>query len=215
MLGKDLIIYFSQFGNYTPIGCAESCTVTINAEEIITTTKGSGRATNREYGSYDWQVQCNSVVLNTVNSSAEIFISPIVQGIKVLIKAQLGNVSGSAHQSTLFGRGIVTSVEITGAAEGYGTAAVTIKADGPLYLPADLQNTFFAPGYYELLTTGSTTTISTADLLNKSVAWVVVDNIVLPPEDYEYMASNGYGAGVLTFNDPVATGKLIQVFFQV
>jgi hypothetical protein len=216
LLGKDFLIYSRQYsGNFAVIGCEESCTVSLSAQELITTTKGSGRATNRELGRYDWQIASQNVVIQpgTVIGT-ENFIDPLRKGQKVLVKAQMGTIVFDAHQSTLFGRGVVTNIEYTGNAEGFATANITIKADGPLYLPADLQGTFADPGYFELLTTGTTTVVSSTSLFNKAIAWIVVDDIVVNPTTYDFLPDNGYGSGVITFDDSIATGKLIQVFFQ-
>jgi hypothetical protein len=216
LLGKDFLIYTRQYsGDFSVIGCEESCTVSLSAQELITTTKGSGRATNRELGRYDWQITSQNVLIQPGNViGTENFIDPLRKGQKVLVKAQMGTIVFDAHQSTLFGRGVVTNIEYTGNAEGFATANITIKADGPLYLPNDLQDTFADPGYYEVTTSGTTSVISSVSIFDKELAWVVVDDNVLNPTAYDYLPDNGYSSGVITFDDSIATGKLIQVFFQ-
>ncbi len=65
--GDDLVLY--TYEDLEPIGCEDSFVLNITSNEIITTTKGSGRATNREYGSYDWNVQCTGVI--TLNEAGK------------------------------------------------------------------------------------------------------------------------------------------------
>ena len=90
---------------------------------------------------------------------------PIRTGTKVFVKASLDG----THQGSIFGRGVVTNLEITGQVEGYVTATVTIKADGQLYLPNDLQGTFGGLQSLTHTTTGTTTTYTSTSLHNKAV----------------------------------------------
>ena len=212
MLGKDLLIYTSQYGTPNPIGCDVACTIILNAAEIITTTKGSGRSTNRELGVYDWQITSNNVLFESGSViTAGNFIDPIRTGTKVFIKASLDG----THQGSIFGRGVVTNLEITGQVEGYITAIVTIKADGQLYLPSDLQGTFGGLKSLTHTTTGTTTTYTSTSLHNKAVMFVVVDDIVLEPTtDYTFNPTYSGTEGRITFVSSIPTGKLIEVFYQ-
>ena len=94
--GNNLTIYAGDDMNV--IGCEESCTITVTANEIITTTKGSGRGTNREYGSYDATLQASGVVFLYASEATAAaanrqdptyFHSYIVQGKKVCAKYQI------------------------------------------------------------------------------------------------------------------------------
>ena len=215
MLGKDFIIYTTIYPSgdvvtniqWQPIGCGTTCTLSMTAEELITTTKGSGRATNRETGRTDWQITSSEVVIGGNVAEAPFMIDPLRKGSKIIIKGAIDGYAGN-----FFGQAVITAIEFTGAAEGFLTANVTIKADGPLYLPPDLETGWDQPGYFEKLTTGTTTTLTDAALFQKTIAFIVVDDRV--DAGFTFDNDNGSSQGVITFDNPgIPTGKLIQVYF--
>ena len=210
-LGKEFLIYSSMYGNWSLLGCNETCTLIVSAEEINTTTKGSGRGTNRELGRYDWSLSSSDVVVSTSDIKPIDAIDPIKKGTKVLVK---GTFDGT-HQGSFFGRGVITSVEITGGAEGVLTANMTIKADGDLFLPADLVTTWTEGKRYEYTTTGSTSYIEATELYLKDLAFVVVDDVVYDPAtNYTFNDDNGAGKGRIDFTgSPIPSGKLIEVYY--
>ena len=89
--GDELILY--TFEELEPIGCEDSFILTLTSTEIVTTTKGSGRATNREYGAYDWNIQCTGVItINETGKSNPLFFNDnLIKGKKIAIKASVGS----------------------------------------------------------------------------------------------------------------------------
>lgn len=131
--GDEIVLY--TYEDLKPIGCEESCIINITANEIITTTKGSGRATNREYGSYDWNIQSNGVIgaLDVNKTSPLGFGYDIIKGKKIIVKVSIRN-------SYYFGVGILTSCTYTGTSGEFAKYDVTIVGDGELVVTGDLIN---------------------------------------------------------------------------
>lgn len=204
--GKDLVLY--AYENLEPIGCEDSFVLNITANEIITTTKGSGRATNREYGSYDWNVQCSGIItLNEALSTSPLYFNDnIIKGKKVAIKATIG-------EEFYFGMGIVTSASNTGTSGEFAKFDVTIAGDGILYSTANLKNTENEPTYLTYSSTANPVTFSSALLLNATILMVFVDDVYYAPDSYEFIANNGYGNGVITFDTSLASGKTVKIFY--
>ena len=96
--GDDLVLY--AYEDLEPIGCEDSFILNITAAEIITTTKGSGRATNREYGTYDWNIQCTGVI--TLNEAGKVtslhFNDNIIKGKKIALKATVGSEFNQSYE---------------------------------------------------------------------------------------------------------------------
>jgi hypothetical protein len=204
--GDDLILY--AYEDLEPIGCEDSFTLTISANEIITTTKGSGRATNREYGSYDWNVQCTGVItLNEANKASPLhFNDNIIKGKKVAIKATVG-------EEFYFGLGIITTATNTGTSGEFAKFDVTIAGDGILYSTNNLKNTENEPTFLSYLVGLNILTYSSPLLLNANILMVFVDNIYYAPDTYEFVSNNGYGSGVITFDSILASDKTVKIYY--
>jgi hypothetical protein len=131
--GDDIVLY--SYESLNPIGCEESCILNITSNEIITTTKGSGRATNREYGSYDWNIQGNGIVgpLSFFKVNPLKFGDDILTGKKVVVKI-------GVREWFYFGIGIVTSFTLNGTTGESATYDVTIAGDGELLRTGNLIN---------------------------------------------------------------------------
>ena len=188
--GNDLVLY--AYENLEPIGCEDSFVLNITSNEIITTTKGSGRATNREYGGYDWNVQCSGIItLNEALSISPLYFNDnIIKGKKVAIKATIG-------EEFYFGVGIVTSSSNTGTSGEFAKFDVTIAGDGVLYSTLQLQNQENEPALLiQDLVNGQ---IITSSLLNNAtILMVFSDDQYIDPFDYSFESSGGNG--VITFN---------------
>jgi hypothetical protein len=182
--GDDLVLY--AYGDLEPIGCEDSFILTITSSEIITTTKGSGRATNREYGSYDWNIQCTGVI--------------------TLIKANVG-------AEFYFGIGIITSASSTATSGEFAKFDVTIAADGPLYSTNELKNTENEPTYLTYSSTTYSITYSSVDLFRANILMVFVNDVYYAPDLYEFLPSNGYGSGVITFDSALPSGETVKIFY--
>ena len=204
--GNELVLY--AYEDLEPIGCEETFTLNLTSNEIITTTKGSGRATNREYGSYDWNIQASGVV--TINQAGKVnplhFNDNLIKGKKVAVKALYGS-------DFYFGLGIVTSATNTGTSGEFAKYDLTISADGPLYSTNDLKNTEAEPDYLEYSSTSHSITYSSASLLNATILMVFVDGVYYAPDTYEFIANNGYGLGVITFDSALASGKTVRIYY--
>ena len=203
--GDDLVLY--AYEDLEPIGCEDSFILNITANEIITTTKGSGRATNREYGSYDWNIQCTGVItLNEVGKVTSLhFNDNIIKGKKVAIKAVYG-------ADFYFGIGVVTSATNTGTSGELAKYDVTITADGPLYSTNGLKNTENEPYIFEYSSTTYPTSFSSISLLDATLLMVFVNDEYYAPDTYEFIADNGYGSGVITFDTTLPIGKTVRLF---
>lgn len=204
--GDELILY--TFEDLEPIGCEDSFILTLTATEIITTTKGSGRATNREYGAYDWTIQCTGVItINETGKSNPLFFNDnLIKGKKVAVKASVGS-------DFYFGMGIVTSASNTGTSGEFAKFDVTISADGPLHSTNGLKNTENEPTYLSYSSSIYSITYSSALLLNATLLMVFVDDVYYAPDTYEFISNNGYGLGVITFDTALSSGKTIRIYY--
>lgn len=204
--GDDLVLY--AFNSLEPIGCEDSFVLTITANEIITTTKGSGRATNREYGSYDWTIQCTGVItLNESGKTSSLYFNDnIIKGKKVAVKANVG-------QNFYFGLGVITSSANTGTSGEFAKYDVTIAADGPLFSSNSLKNTGNEPGLITYSSTSNPITYSSTLLLNANILMVFVDDVYYGLSAYEFIPNNGYGSGVITFDVSLGSGKTVKIYY--
>ena len=203
--GNELVLY--AYENLDPIGCEETFTLNLTSGEIITTTKGSGRATNREYGAYDWNIQASGVV--TIDEAGKTnplhFNDNLIKGKKVAVKAVYG-------ADFYFGIGIVTSATNTGTSGELAKYDVTITADGPLYSTNGLKNTENEPYIFEYSSTTYPTSFSSMDLLDATLLMVFVGDEYYAPDTYEFIDNNGYGSGLITFYKPLPIGKIVKLF---
>jgi hypothetical protein len=208
--GDDLVLY--TYEDLEPIGCEDSFVLNITSNEIITTTKGSGRATNREYGSYDWNVQCTGVItLNEAGKASPLhFNDNIIKGKKVAIKATVG-------EEFYFGLGIITTATNTGTSGEFAKFDVTIAGDGILYSTNDLKNTESEPTF---LAFDADTSYASTLLYNAKILMLFVnDGYVIPAANtYSFDEDNGSGQGVITFNNTyaivlIAINAKIKVYF--
>jgi hypothetical protein len=204
--GDDLILY--AYEDLEPIGCEDSFILNITSAEIITTTKGSGRATNREYGIYDWNIQCTGVI--TLNESGKVtslhFNDNIIKGKKIAIKATVGT-------EFYFGIGVITTASNTGTSGEFAKFDVTIAGDGPLYSTNALKNTENEPTYLSYSSTSYSITFSSALLLDATLLMVFVDDVYYAPDTYEFISNNGYGLGIITFDTVLASDKTVKIYY--
>jgi hypothetical protein len=128
--GRDLEIYTGD--GIRAIGCSSACTLTLTTNDIITTSLGSGAATNREYGGYDWSLSSNGVLViqDEFDGTGKLdpleFAAYILQGIKVAVKFQI------TDEKYYFGTGIIKSASYQGQADNFALFTVEILADGDL-----------------------------------------------------------------------------------
>jgi hypothetical protein len=204
--GNELVLYAYQ--DLYAIGCEETFVLNIISNEIITTTKGSGRSTNREYGSYDWNIQANGVI--SVGESLRVnplhFNDNLIKGKKVAVKAQYG-------ANFYFGIGIVTSITNTGTSGEFSKYDITISGDGPLYSTDGLKNTENEPDILEYLSNTYSITFSSPLLVDATILMVFVDDQYYPPDTYEFIENNGYGFGVITFDTALPNNKTVRIYY--
>jgi hypothetical protein len=128
--GRELEIYTGD--GIRAIGCSSACTLTLTTNEIVTTSLGSGAATNREYGGYDWSLSSNGVLViqDAFDGTGKLdpleFAAYILQGIKVAVKFQI------TDEKYYFGTGIIKSASYQGQADNFALFTVEILADGDL-----------------------------------------------------------------------------------
>jgi len=212
--GKDLVLYIGK--DLRPIGCEATCTLSMQRQEIITTTKGSGAATNREYGSYDWQITSNGVIFINDSFSGSVTIDPtemgdiLLKGLKVCAKMKIEN---GATDKYYFGNGIITSAEYAGTAGQHVTYSITIKADGKLYRSSNLiSETSFSEGIIILSSTTYGAGYSSISLLNNTIVAIFVDDILTT--DYTFNPASA-GSGVIDFVPDIASGKTIEIIHYI
>jgi hypothetical protein len=128
--GRELEIFTGD--GIRAIGCSSACTLTLTTNEIVTTSLGSGAATNREYGGYDWSLSSNGVLViqDEFDGTGKLdpleFAAYILQGIKVAVKFQV------TDEKYYFGTGIIKSASYQGQADNFALFTVEILADGDL-----------------------------------------------------------------------------------
>lgn len=236
--GKNLTLYTGDQMNV--IGCEESCTLTITNEEIITTSKGSGRFTNREYGGADWTVQSNGVIFMYASESAAgsggktdpLYLTAYaLEGKKVCVKIQFSDGTTTKY---LIGNGIITNVVNTGSAEGYATFDVTIAADGKLYQSDNLQSSpnYDGPSVYIYTASGTVDGFSSVTIEDSSRLYFIVlttaaGQKVYQTSDIQTLANAidlptgtgtvGYHAptGTINFQAGLVSGNSVLVSFDV
>lgn len=188
VLGKNFTVYLGDSMN--TIGCEDSCTVNVTAAEIITTTKGSGRGTNREYGSYDATLTSTGVVFPYSSESAAssagktdvtFLHSYILQAKKVCAKYQL---TDGLTTKYVIANWIVRSLIFTGAAEGAMTFDVELALDGQLYESPGMRSgaSYDGPSVYVYTATGTVSNFSDTILENASRIYFVIKKVAATGE---------------------------------
>lgn len=232
VLGKNFTVYLGDSMN--TIGCEDSCTVNVTSAEVITTTKGSGRGTNREYGSYDATLNATGVVFPYESESAAASASKtdvtflhsyIIQAKKVCAKYQLTDGSVTKY---VIANWIVRSITFTGAAEGAMTFDLELALDGQLYESSNMQSVaaYDGPSVYLYTATGTVSSFSDASLINISRIYFVVKTVAStgqkiimnratlfsPSFDNEYIYTAG--TGDFSFEDNLLAGDTVLVSFD-
>lgn len=178
--GKNFTVYLGDSMN--TIGCEDSCTVTVTAAEIITTTKGSGRGTNREYGAYDAILTATGVVFPYDSESAAASASKtditfvhsyILQAKKVCAKYQL---TDGLTTKWVIANWIVRTLTFTGAAEGAMTFDLELALDGQLYESANMHSaaSYDGPGVLVYDSTGTVDGFTSVTLEDASEIYFIV-----------------------------------------
>lgn len=236
------VVKGSQFTIYTgdglrPIGCEESCTISFTAEEIITTTKGSGGFTNRETGRKDWSIQANGVMVivdNLDGLSAKLdpteFIAYVLEGKKVVGKALF---TDGTIEKWLIGKGVITSANFSGQAGEFMLFDVTIKADGPLYTSANAISRvdYDGPSIYTYDAVGSVDGFTAAELINSDKIYYInrtkaAESITYLTGDVQTLAGSGSmpvgintvgfhaASGTINFDDSLLAGNRVVVCYD-
>jgi hypothetical protein len=208
--GDDIVLY--TYEDLEPIACEESCILNIISNEIITTTRGSGRSINREYGSYDWNIQCNGVVgaIEFGKTNPLLFNDNVISGKKIIIKLAVGD-------WFYFGIGIITSCTLTGTSGEFGKFDVTISGDGELLRTGNLINTENEPNVlYDVIPENEEDYIYTSsNLINANVIMVFYKDA----NTYGFMQADPYysfddDTGTITFDFDVFIAPFeIKIFY--
>lgn len=232
VLGKNFTVYLGDSMN--TIGCEDSCTVTVTATEIITTTKGSGRGTNREYGSYDAILTATGVVFPYDSESAAASASKtdvtflhsyIVQAKKVCAIYQLTDGSTTKY---VIANWIVRAITFTGAAEGAMTFDLELALDGQLYESSNMQSaaTYDGPRVFVYTATGTVSSFADSSLINASRIYFVIKKTTANPSgiimsrttlfdpffDNEYIYTSG--TGTFSFDANLVAGDIVLISYD-
>lgn len=231
VLGKNFTVYLGDSMN--TIGCEDSCTVNVTAAEIITTTKGSGRGTNREYGSYDATLTSTGVVFpyesETAAAAADktdvtFLHSYLLQGKKVCAKYQLTDGSTTKYAIANW---IIRSVTFTGAAEGAMTFDLELALDGKIYETANMTSSAVYDGPSVYVYTEDTTpsdSFTFSGFEDASAVYFIIKNGVIQ-ENVTFTNGGGvpidptevnfdYSDGTIYFGTPLASGDVIIVSYD-
>lgn len=229
--GNNLTIFAGDDMNV--IGCEASCTITVTAREIITTTKGSGRGTNREYGAYDAVLQSSGVIFVYADEAAAaaanqqdptFFHSYIVQGKKVCAKYQFTDGTITKY---VIANWIVRSAAYTGQSGEYATFDIELALDGQLFESAAMQSgaAYDGPSVFVYRATGTVASFSDASLENASRIYFVIKktaatglNTILTgvtlfgpdPNEYIYTA----GTGDFQFDVNLVVGDIVLISYD-
>jgi hypothetical protein len=233
--GTDFKIYTGDSMNI--IGCEESCSVSITVKEIITTTKGSGRGTNREYGSYDAILTSNGVVFSYSSESAaesggqtdaSFFHSYILQGKKVCAKYSFTSEDGIEKYA--IANWIIRSLVFTGDATGFMTYDIELALDGELYESTALQSSIDIDGpsvyLYNATTTADTFTNGSMIGANriyfviKKTASTGIDTVLTRVSTLASFTSTfqfkfDVLTGTFTFSENFANGDVFLVSYDI
>lgn len=230
----------SQFTLYTgdglrAIGCEESCVLTEVAEEIITTTKGSGGHTNREYGVADWTVQSNGVVsIQSTFDGTGTTLDPLELGSYIRYKKKVVVkflITDGTTTKWLIGKGIVTSCVSSGSAGEFMLFDVTIKADGRLFESDNIitRDAYDGPETYIYTSSGTVDGFAAVSLENASTVYFVhrsnnnktyltvdIQTLALATDIPTGTGTVGYHAATGTFNfeDALLTGQIVTVCYD-
>lgn len=230
--GKNFTVYLGDSMN--TIGCEDLCTVTITSNEIITTTKGSGRGTNREYGNYDATLNVTGVVFPYDSESAAasagktdptFLHSYLIQGKKVCAKYQL---TDGATTKYAIANWIIRTCTFTGAAEGAMTFDMEFALDGQIYESSNMQSgaAYDGPSVFVYTATGTVSSFSDSSLINASRIYFVVKKTATNPSGilmhksflFSPFFSNEYiytpGTGEFLFEDSLAAGDVVLISYD-
>jgi hypothetical protein len=232
VLGKNFTVYLGDSMN--TIGCEDNCTVTVTAAEIITTTKGSGRGTNREYGAYDAVLTSTGVVFPYDSESAAasagktdvtFLHSYITQAKKVCAKYQL---TDGLTTKYVIANWIVRTLTFTGAAEGAMTFDVELALDGQLYESSNIQSsaTYDGPSVYVYVAAGTVSNCDATPTINASRIYFVVKTVsstgqtiimrattlFSPSFDNEYIFTTG--SGNFSFDANLLIGDTVLISYD-
>lgn len=232
--GNNLTIYAGDDMN--PITCEESCSIVTTTEEIITTTKGSGRGTNREYGRYDSVLSYSGIVYIYASEAdaaaanrqdGTYFHSYIVQGKKVCAKYQM---TDGGITKYIIANWIVRSCSITGAAGNFATLDIELALDGQLYESAAMQSgsDYDGPSVYIYEATGAVSNFDATPTINASRIYFVVKKtaatgittiltVLYPPDDFTPANDEVIyvtGTGNFEFYVALADGDIVLISYD-
>jgi predicted secreted protein len=209
------------------IGCETSCTLTITSAPINVTSKGSGAWSNREYGRKDWSIQSSSVIIaNDAFDGSDTLLDPfefssyLIQGKKVVVKLEY---TDGITTKFLIGKAIVSEFVPSGSAGEFGTADVTLLADGPLYATSNMVSREAYDGPSTLIYTHSGADAGgfTDSLLIGATAYFIVRNgqvyqtiyslAPIGPTEYVVFVS---GTGTVNFLPDLTDGDEIIIVYE-
>jgi hypothetical protein len=239
--GNNLTIFAGDDMNV--IGCEESCSINVTAKEIITTTKGSGKGTNRVEGNYDCIISATGVMFIHASEATAAaankqdptyFHSYIIQGKKVCAKYQITDGSTTKY---VIGNFMVRSATYSGGAGDYATYDIELALDGELYESAAMQSgaAYDGPSMYVYDSTGTTDGFTSVTLEDASRIYFIVfvpasnpnARIVYQTSDIQTLAlatdlpvgagTVGYHAasGTINFEAGLLTGDKVLTSFDV
>ena len=226
VLGRNLTIYVGD--GTKKIGCEDSCTFNFENELINVTTKGSGRATNRELGGYDWNVQSSGVIFispefdgSETNLDPFEFVSYSLQGKKTIVKFEY---SDGTNTKWMYGVGVIGSCVYTGTAEGHATFNVTIFADGPIYTStkATSRAAFDGPGVYIYTSVGTNTGfdaglggVTNHFIVRNGLMYDEIQDLALETDIPVGTGTVGFNVmGVYNFNPSLADGDVVIIVYE-
>ena len=129
--GNNLMIFTGR--DMDVIGCEASCTLEVVETDVLTTTKGSGRGTSREYGKYDATLTSNGVIFiyDTENNSATgnktdvtFMLGYMLKGYKVAARF---NITDGSTTKFVYANWIISSITFSGTSGEHATYDITLN----------------------------------------------------------------------------------------
>lgn len=225
--GNNLMIFTGR--DMDVIGCEASCTLDVTETEVITTTKGTGRGTSREYGRYDATLTSNGVVFlyDTEDNSATgnktdptFMLGYMLKGKKVAAKF---TISDGTTTKFIFANWVISNCQFAGNSGEHATYDITLKLDGELYPSADIAGDGEFDGVRALryVHSGADANGFTDSLLIGATAYFIVRNgqvystiytlAPIGPTEYVVFVT---GTGTVNFVPDLTDGDEIFVFYD-
>jgi predicted secreted protein len=177
--GENVIIYVYDDGQWKPIICGKSCSLTTVAETIETSITGSGQWRTYEYAGFTWTVSMDGATFLDGENQLSLQDIRLMQygKEKLLIRYQRTDESSNVYLEQ--GTVLITNVSDTGAMDDMNLFTIELQGSGPLTISATPTpiNPTAKVKRFEYTADGTSDSFTSATLIGKDVIEVVADGI--------------------------------------